>query len=143
MGFCQVAKILVAGLERLQTVGPEEGSNISSARLAGMMYPFCLVLSCLACQALPVVYALQGQVLACRPWGRQVVTCTLTAKTQAWDACRAGVTELLSADSESDADVSALSRRPGLLALRPNTLLSWPCPPRGPPGWHEHQARSA
>ena len=33
----QVAKFLDAGMKRLQTVDPDEGSNIQSARLAGMM----------------------------------------------------------------------------------------------------------
>ena len=33
----QVATFLDAGMKRLQTVGPDEGSNIKSARLAGMM----------------------------------------------------------------------------------------------------------
>ena len=33
----QVAKFLDAGMKRLQTVDPNEGSNIQSARLAGMM----------------------------------------------------------------------------------------------------------
>ena len=32
-----VAKFLDAGMKRLQTVDPNEGSNIQSARLAGMM----------------------------------------------------------------------------------------------------------
>ena len=33
----QVAKFLDAGMKLLQTVDPNEGSNILSARLAGMM----------------------------------------------------------------------------------------------------------
>ena len=43
----QVAKFLDAGMKRLQTVDPNEGSNIQSARLAGVFLDLLVFLSCL------------------------------------------------------------------------------------------------
>ena len=59
----QAAKFSDAGMKKLQTVDPNEGSNIQPARLAGMMSSPCLVRCCPAL-SLPHL---------CRALGRSVM----------------------------------------------------------------------